>query len=540
DRLEQNKLYYDPPWDLESLKAHLHLETRAWADGLGDLTKDATYAVNSLLNGWYHSLRSQHKQAVNAYSSIAVMEDIEDSQAPSSMVSPSISSRSGFYSCLERRRSCFEGFLWQLPRGGQTKINEKMDPVEDIIKKALPMLQKRDYNNLLTHLTEDMKYVIPPIAGCRLIHYIKQRGHQDLTSGQQSISSIGSSFSGEPANVPIQVSDWVSSFEVPWEKMPPNLRQCLAQGQRPRKQEHLAMVRTIVDSIRETCLNPTRSHCSEIARRVTEKYPKSFADVTMEGELIGCGYGSLLNQIKTRAEHLNRDNTLVRVRRAKRCISDNGSTPSSEITPSKCSKTDSYGCINWQPVDLPQGETPESVELKREEMVKLFSQEGPRAAELGHVEELMKTTYVSQRYAINKISPPCIDELKEQWPFLFMKRNLCDHFNTLTGIDINTRLTESLSTKGKKVLHFFKSKLQRWKEDVRNVLKDINCAEKGDIDYGVASMITLMAYYREKQDSLFLLADIHSENQSRWDEMPDKDTDQPDIWEKGAKKKVPA
>lgn len=289
--------------------------------------------------------------------------------------------------------------------------------------------------------------------------------------------------------------------------MAPNLRQCLAQGQRPRKQEHLAMVRTIVDSIREKCLNPTRSHCSEIARRITEKYPKSFADVTMEGELIGCGYGSLLNQIKTRAEHVNRDNTLVRVR-AKRCISDNESTPSSEITLSKCSKTDSYGCINWQPVDLPQGETPDSVELKREEMVKLFSQEGPRAAECGQVQELMKTTYVSQRYAINKNPPPSIDELIEQWPFLFTKRHLCDHFNTLTGIDINTRLTESLSTKGKKVLHFFKSQLQRWKEDVKTVLKDINCAEKGDIDYGVASMVTLMAYYREKQDSLILLADV--------------------------------
>lgn len=58
------------------------------------------------------------------------------------------------------------------------------------------------------------------------------------------------------------------------------------------------MVRSIVDSIREICLNPTRSLCSETARMITEKYPKSFADVTVEGELIGCGYGSLLNQIK--------------------------------------------------------------------------------------------------------------------------------------------------------------------------------------------------------------------------------------------------
>lgn len=151
-----------------------------------------------------------------------------------------------------------------------------------------------------------------------------------------------------------------------------------------------------------------------------EKYPKSFADVTMEGDLIGCGYGCLLNQIKTRVEHVNRDNTLVRVRKTKR-INENESTPSSESTASKCAKTDSYGCIIWHPVDLPEDETPESVEEKRKEMVKLFSQEGPRAAERGQVEEWMKTTYASQRYAINNNPPPSIDELKDQWPFLFIK-----------------------------------------------------------------------------------------------------------------------
>lgn len=42
--------------------------------GFGDLTEDATHGLNSALNRRGHSLRSQHKQAVNAYSSIATME----------------------------------------------------------------------------------------------------------------------------------------------------------------------------------------------------------------------------------------------------------------------------------------------------------------------------------------------------------------------------------------------------------------------------------------------------------------------------------
>lgn len=292
--------------------------------------------------------------------------------------------------------------------------------------------------------------------------------------------------------------------------MAPNLRQCVAQGKRPKKQEHLAMVRIIVDSIRELCLNPTRSQCLEIAKSITEKYPKSFADVTMEGELIGCGYGSLLNQIKTRVDHVNRDNTLVRVRKTKRPTvdSEHDRVPTSSTTASKCSKTDSYGCINWHPFDLPEDVTPESVEEKRKEMVNLFSQEGPRAAERGQIEEFMKITYASQRYAINTNPPPSIDELKEQWPFLFMKKFLCAHFETLTGIDVNDRLKDCLSRKGKKVLHFFESQLPRWRNDVRTILKDIDRADGGDIDYGVASLLTTMAYFKEKEDSLFLLADV--------------------------------
>lgn len=45
--------------------------------GFGDLTEDATYGLNSLINR--RSLRSQHRQAVNAYSSIGTFDDIEDS-----------------------------------------------------------------------------------------------------------------------------------------------------------------------------------------------------------------------------------------------------------------------------------------------------------------------------------------------------------------------------------------------------------------------------------------------------------------------------
>ncbi|KAJ8342708.1 hypothetical protein SKAU_G00326360 [Synaphobranchus kaupii] len=181
-------------------------------------------------------------------------------------------------------------------------------------------------------------------------------------------------------------------------------------------------------------------------------------------------------------------------------------TSSTQPTASKCAKTDSYGYINWHPLDLPEGETPASAEAKREEMVNLFSTEGPRAAERGRVDELMKMTYATQRYAINRSPPPSIVELKEQWPFLFISRFMCAHFNTLTGVDVDTRLQDSLDSKGKKVLHFFQSQLPRWTKDVRTVLKDID--RMGNINHGIASLLVTIAYFKEKEDSLFLLADV--------------------------------
>lgn len=291
--------------------------------------------------------------------------------------------------------------------------------------------------------------------------------------------------------------------------MPASLRQSLAQGQKPKKEDRLALVRIIVDSIREVCLNPKLCQCSEIAQRICDKYPTSFAEM-LEGEVIGNGYSTLECQIKTRADYVNRDNTLVRVRKPRRLLAvmddSQPGTSSTQPTASKCAKIDSYGCINWQPLDLTEGETPASAEAKREEMVSLFSTEGPRAAERGRVDELMKMTYATQRYAINRNPPPSIVELKEQWPFLFISRFMCAHFSTLTGIDVDTRLQDSLHSKGKKLLHFFQSQLTRWTKDVRTVLKDIS--EVGNINHSVASLLVTMAYFKEKEDSLFLRADV--------------------------------
>lgn len=178
------------------------------------------------------------------------------------------------------------------------------------------------------------------------------------------------------------------------------------------------------------CPNPTRPQCAQIAKNVVSQYPKTFADVTEEGDFMGSGYTSLLNQIKTRVEHVNRNNTLIRIRRPKTTIDINASQSQTKNT---FTQVDSYGCINWQPNDLPEGETLDSLEVKRQMLVAVYKKEGPRGAERGMVDDLMQITYLKQRQLINSSPPFRVTDVMQEWPFLFQKRWLCSHFMKLVG-----------------------------------------------------------------------------------------------------------
>ncbi|KAL1006771.1 hypothetical protein UPYG_G00076820 [Umbra pygmaea] len=122
----------------------------------------------------------------------------------------------------------------------------------------------------------------------------------------------------------------------------------------------------------------------------------------------------------------------------------------------------------------------------------------------------MEVTYISQRHAINASPPPSMVDLKEQWPFLFIKRFLFTHFHTLTGIEVESRFGESLDVKARKILHFFESQLTRWKKEVRKVIRDYHDREfeGSDVHRGLAAILVLMAFFQEKEDALFLLADV--------------------------------
>ena len=164
--------------------------------------------------------------------------------------------------------------------------------------------------------------------------------------------------------VSVRNNTWVSTFSVPWEKTHESLKRCLAHRNRPEPADRRHMVRVIAEAIRQVCLNPPFRQCAELAKSIVDKYPDSFEDRAEEGERLGNGYYTLSKQLRTRIEFLNRDNTLTRLRKPKRLV-----PAMDEDLPGpsrKCAKTDSYGCVKWQPSQLPEGEI-ESLSMRRKE-----------------------------------------------------------------------------------------------------------------------------------------------------------------------------
>nr|XP_005158438.1 uncharacterized protein LOC101885684 [Danio rerio] len=313
------------------------------------------------------------------------------------------------------------------------------------------------------------------------------------SSRTPSVSSTNSSSST------VDLTVWPENFEVPWNRMSSGIKTATALGRRPTAKERREMVRIIVDEMRQTELNPSKSQCLIVAKKIVKQYPQSFADVLKDGTRIGTGYGSLLIQLKTRVEHVNRGCSFSRRRKQKKT----SNSPPEDTGPGP---TDQYGCVRWQP-ECPVDDTEESLQEKQEEMKDLYSCEGPAGAQKGHLSQLMKATYYLQRKSINACPPPSIAELKNEWPYLFTPKELYSHFKSLTNISILERLEKSMEEKGKMILQFFHQKPAGTKTDeIQRILLKFD--DSGASSFIPCVVLVLLSHFKEKNDALILQTDV--------------------------------
>ncbi|KAL6458904.1 hypothetical protein MHYP_G00323760 [Metynnis hypsauchen] len=250
----------------------------------------------------------------------------------------------------------------------------------------------------------DLLCVLRPIQARKLVASWKQtsqgpgiQSQPDVnpsTSSSLLTSPTSSRSSLLPCPTPrIQLNaDWVDRFEIPTERFPEALMQCLERGKRPVPSLRREMIRIVATEMMKACPSPTKHASTEVAKMLVGKYPQSLKDV-IEGEVVGTGYHSLVKQLQARIDNKKRHAT-PRIKKRK-SLSDNSDTDEVPAV-MKASVQDTYGCVKWDMKFMPVTETLESQNEKKEKMKILWEQGTFNPDE---VKELMESTYYSQHEA---------------------------------------------------------------------------------------------------------------------------------------------
>ncbi|XP_072572186.1 uncharacterized protein [Paramormyrops kingsleyae] len=299
--------------------------------------------------------------------------------------------------------------------------------------------------------------------------------------------------------LPSPHTPWPVNFKINWEKMPSEIQSAIANSTRPNPAARRAMIRSVVDQMREHNANPKRGICAQVANDIVRKYPQCFGDVDGDNNVAAA---SLLQQLKTRIEHLNRNNTMARLRQKRPSISG--------MRRQERGPMDQYGCVRWQPKELPAGETEESLQEMKRQMLQLYAQFGMAGAEKGEFQRWHENTYMLQRCDLNADPPLSISKIKDDWPFLFSLKGLFSHFSELTGISILEKLPAAIEQRSKTIIEYFEQHKTKAVSEVLDAFQEVNGSK------AICIILCLLAHFNEngiflKADPSAIAADIQEE-----------------------------
>lgn len=297
--------------------------------------------------------------------------------------------------------------------------------------------------------------------------------------------------------------NWAQHFRVDWSSMPNDLMSALHAKQVPLPKARREMVRQVVKQICKFTSKPGRQNLRVISAKIVSEWPGCFDD-RIGDVVVGSGYYSLFTQLENGLDNANRGS--VNSTACKRLVmhSDSAASVSDiETVEKKRNKTvDEYGCINANPKQLPEGETDESIEEKRLQMIEMYNN---RQDDDEKVKDLMTVTYYSQRATIRDVGHRMTD-VRERFPFLFSHVGLSCHFENLLGIPLSS-LNSCIAKQYGHIMSFMAS---RQLSQIKNVIDDINRAkaEMHSTEPELFGIVCLLSsYFEEDVNSLFILQD---------------------------------
>lgn len=287
--------------------------------------------------------------------------------------------------------------------------------------------------------------------------------------------------------------NWAENFNIPWNIFSKEVLEACEEKHRLRKCIYLEVVRQVAEKISRFNPTPGRKNLKIIAKKFTRKYPATFED-RCGNTIIADGGTTLALKLEACLEN----------RKRRKGFEDLFEVDSDKII--KKTARNSYGCFNWQPNELPLGESKES---QRAHKNWLISESRKLIRDESKIKELMHITYASQRCMAN--SKNSVKNIKEEWPMLFENNFFTAHASTLLGIEeISDKIYKNIDVKGNIIYNFFNCKSK--KNSVLECLKKINAAkEMGCNDAEtLGSILLLPAYFGEEQEEVFQINMVSS------------------------------
>ncbi|XP_071854825.1 uncharacterized protein [Apostichopus japonicus] len=322
-----------------------------------------------------------------------------------------------------------------------------------------------------------------------------QSSEPDSVASSPGCSWVPSSAGSSPAAV---IADWAESFKVDWDKMPKSLTKSLQKKQRPTPKDRREMIRILCNDIMKVESSPGRKHLSIIAQKIVCEFPEPFKN-DIEGLVVGSGYASLLTQLENRMSNINRGKFHLNVGYPLFVEGEQN-----EALTKKRKLSTSYGCKNWQPEDLPEGEDRDTQRKKIDDLKVMHEL---NIWDDNEVVFLMKTVFPTIRAKINSQQVP-VRALLDEYPFLFEEVGMMGHFEDLVGIKLKSVLTTAFIDKSPRIQKFLQVSAKK-KKEVQNIIADVESAKKesGDHSPDVPGLILLLCnHLGDKWDDLFYLA----------------------------------
>ncbi|KAG1673608.1 hypothetical protein GQR58_015523 [Nymphon striatum] len=246
---------------------------------------------------------------------------------------------------------------------------------------------------------------------------------------------------------------------------------------------------------------PLKKHLEVIARKIVEKYPQSFKD-EIEGNVVGSGHDSLWKQLLSRVENCYRK--IEKAPRKRPAPKDSSASVSEALEEARQQNMDSYGCINFNPTELPDRETEETLLAMKEEMKVAF-----KNAVHVDVDACMQKTFILQRRDIMN-THMSVQDVHKEWPFIFNKSGMVINFYQLVGIDIEREMMSSIIDRLPIILKYF------YKEggtQIQRHLVRMEVAEnelQNTLPRIPGTLVVLMEHFGEELENLVLEKDVSS------------------------------